>query len=119
TSIVTAGETHRLHAEGVSAFGVPLHLTNEVVYSSSDPSVATVDGEGFIASAGEGAATITATVTLNGVTKSAAAVVEVTPFKKYGFTTTGRRCRTCLSTATGSSSASGRFITGASMCRRI
>jgi beta-glucosidase-like glycosyl hydrolase len=49
----------------------------EVVYTTSNPDVASVDHRGAVTPAGLGAATITATVTANGVTKSSSFPVVV------------------------------------------
>ncbi|MDR1293385.1 MAG: fibronectin type III-like domain-contianing protein, partial [Bifidobacteriaceae bacterium] len=49
----------------------------EVVYTTSDPAVAIVDDRGAVTPAGLGAATITATVTANGLTKSSSFPVVV------------------------------------------
>jgi uncharacterized protein YjdB len=54
-------------------------------WSSSDPAVATVNG-GMVSTAGPETATITATLTAGGVTRTAAASVTVTP-RAPGFTT--------------------------------
>jgi beta-glucosidase len=51
----------------------------EVVYVSNNPAVATVNGSGFVTAQRTGVATITARVTIDGVTESGSFPVKVMP----------------------------------------
>ena len=69
---VTAGQTTEL-----SAFVLPLQLDAPITWTTSDASVATVDENGVVTGIAQGKATVTATATYNGVTKTATCQVAV------------------------------------------
>ncbi len=71
TSVV-AGQSAQL-----SAYTLPLTLDAQITWTSSNESVATVDANGMISGLAQGKATITATATFNGVTKTAVCEVSV------------------------------------------
>ncbi|HEU0298241.1 MAG TPA: Ig-like domain-containing protein [Longimicrobium sp.] len=73
---VTVGDTIVLRVEARDGAGQP--VTNlQPQFSSSDATVATVDGVGVVRGLKEGAASITATVTLGSITKTASYGVAV------------------------------------------
>jgi len=57
---VPAGATQQFHATGTYTDGSTADLTSSVIWSSSDPSVATVDANGLATGMGVGTATISA-----------------------------------------------------------
>ena len=69
---VAAGQSAQL-----SAFVLPLKLDAEITWTSSDERIVTVDGEGVITGIAQGKATVTASATFNGVTKTASCEVAV------------------------------------------
>ena len=71
-TVVNVGHTVQLNA-----YALPLALDVEIVWTSSDESIATVDENGVVTGVSQGSVEITATVTYNGVTKSAVCRVGV------------------------------------------
>lgn len=72
---VAPGSTIQLDVDLADSRGHPISPTDRnVAWSSSDPDVATVDGQGVVEGVSDGEATITATV--EGVSGSASAMVE-------------------------------------------
>jgi len=79
---VNVGSTLPLNAAGLDQFGLPMAAT--ITYSSSDPSVATVDVNGLVTGVAVGSATITATSIVGGAvptTISATSAITVDPAK--------------------------------------
>ena len=72
---------------------LPGNLNAEVVWSSSDESIATVDENGVVTAVAQGQAVITATVTCNGVTMTASCTVSIldadAAFLTYNLTDAG------------------------------
>ena len=77
TVALTAGQSATLAASGRSANGTTLSGVT-IAFSSSNTSVATVSSAGVVLALSAGTATITATGTLNGTSKSATSAVTVT-----------------------------------------
>ncbi|HZG55637.1 right-handed parallel beta-helix repeat-containing protein [Paenibacillus sp.] len=77
-TVYAVGETYALKAAAATASGgfLPLSL-GTVAYASSDPSVVAIDDSGVVTAVGAGTATIAAEATIDGVTKTAAMVIEV------------------------------------------
>lgn len=87
TSIIVSGSSYMVVGEEqtLTAFVfMPMDATTDYEWSSSDPSIVTVDASGKVTAIGEGTATITATATNGGVkdsmniTVSGAAVESIT-----------------------------------------
>ncbi|MFC3773111.1 carboxypeptidase regulatory-like domain-containing protein [Paenibacillus sp. GCM10012303] len=71
------GETVPLAVYGVNRDGSPAVLSaGETVFTSSDPAVLVVDASGNVTAVGDGTATVSVEVTLNGVTKTASVVMS-------------------------------------------
>lgn len=73
---VTVGDTMILQVEGRDGAGQPV-ANLQPQFSSSDAAVATVDAAGVVRGLREGAASITATVTLGSITKTASYAIAV------------------------------------------
>ena len=69
---LTVGQT-----DGLSLIMMPGGIDADIVWTSSDESIATVDENGNVTGVAKGSVTITATATYNGVTKSATSKVAV------------------------------------------
>jgi len=69
---VMVGDTTQLNA-----LTIPMGADADFTWSSSDESIATVDANGVVTGIKQGKVTVTATATLNGVTKTATAAVAV------------------------------------------
>ena len=72
---VPAGATQQFHATGTYTDGSTADLTSSVTWSSSDPSLATVDANGLATGVGVGTATVSAT---SGAVRGSA-FMQVTP----------------------------------------
>ncbi len=73
------GATKPIQATPVDQSGLPMSGLPQAVYTSSDPAIVRVGAGGVLHAAGQGTATITATVTSNGVTHTASTGVTVVP----------------------------------------
>jgi len=72
------GQKYALKVAATSTSGSFLPLApGSVAYASSDPSVVSISDSGVVTAAGTGTATITASATIDGVTKTASRIVEV------------------------------------------
>lgn len=77
SGVVPIGSTLQLTAEPVDQFGAPMAGLGSATFSSGNPSRATITGPGLIRGVAAGSVTITATLTQQGVTKSAQVSVLV------------------------------------------
>ncbi len=86
-----AGQQAQLIATATLSDGSTPDVTNQVQWSSSAPTVLSVDASGKVTGLSGGTATITASYTLNGVTKTVSIVVTVTPPTLTGIIPPGQR----------------------------
>ena len=77
SGVVAVGSTLQLVAEPVDQFGAPMAGLGSATFSTADPSRATVNISGLVSGLSPGTVTITATLTGQGVTKSAQVSVLV------------------------------------------
>ncbi len=73
------GNLVRLYAVPLAEDGAPLFESTVTAFSSSSPAIATVTGSGVVTAVAPGAAEITATATVRGITRSASMLVTVHP----------------------------------------
>ena len=78
TATIAVGETYQLQANPKDQFGLPIAAGPTVTFATGDPGVATVNGTGLISAVAPGTATITASATMDGVTRTATCQVTVT-----------------------------------------
>jgi plastocyanin len=77
TVSVAVGGTHQLQVNPKDQFGTALPASSVASFTSSDPAIATVNGTGLVTGLAPGTATITASMTIGGVTRTAACLVTV------------------------------------------
>ena len=77
TITIAVGGTYQLQASPKDQFGLPISTGPTVTFSTDDPAVATVDGVGLVAAVALGAATITVSVTMDGITQTVTCKVTV------------------------------------------
>ncbi len=78
TPSIVLGDTVRLRATPRDQFGNAMTGLPEPTFSSSDPSIGSVDPTGLVTGAGGGTAVVTASLTHQGITATAQATVSVT-----------------------------------------
>ncbi|MBV6506361.1 MAG: hypothetical protein ILNGONEN_01936 [Syntrophorhabdaceae bacterium] len=75
---LTAGATGTLTAQALDETGAPITSASGFSYTSGTPAVAEISGSGSVLAISAGASTVTASLTLDGVTKTATTTVNVT-----------------------------------------